>query len=237
MPSPFPSTRAKARPPQPRESNHALHPNTGPGAEGGGGWPLPTGALPCPQGSGRTGQPKAPSGTARRAELRRALNTSSAYSRKQPLQSIRSRVLVHRLACSIDQLPCKQLLDAQSLSDEPRGPWKPQSFSHSFSHSRQPDAGQQSQQRILAFATRAFKAAGRWFESNRGRDIRESRIRRRFPWPRPGSRGWTGEWPEPPEPAVPSKVSDHRCIQSLLRRRQRRDRHRIRALCWKADAR
>ena len=42
MPSPFPSTRAKAQPPQPRESNHALYPNTGPGAEGGGGdrrWP------------------------------------------------------------------------------------------------------------------------------------------------------------------------------------------------------
>ena len=60
-PSPSPSTRAKARPPQPRESSSACHPNTGPGAEGGGGWPMhataqpwhaegrpsPTGALRC----------------------------------------------------------------------------------------------------------------------------------------------------------------------------------------------
>ena len=63
---------------------------------------------------------------------------------------------MHRLACSIEQLPCKQLLDAQSLSNEPRGPWKPQNFSHSFSHPRQPDTGQQSQQGFLAFATRVF---------------------------------------------------------------------------------
>jgi hypothetical protein len=78
-------------------------------------------------------------------------------------------VLVHRLACSIEQLPCKQLLDAESLSDEPRGPRETQTFSHSFSHPRQPDTGHQSQQRLLAFATRVFKAAGRWFESIRGR--------------------------------------------------------------------
>ena len=39
-------TRAKARPPQPRESSYALHPNTGPGAEGGGGWPLQATAQP-----------------------------------------------------------------------------------------------------------------------------------------------------------------------------------------------
>ena len=32
-----PSTRAKARPPQPREGRPARHPHTGPGAEGGGG--------------------------------------------------------------------------------------------------------------------------------------------------------------------------------------------------------
>ena len=39
-------TRAKARPPQPRESSHALHPHIGPGAEGGGGWPLQATAQP-----------------------------------------------------------------------------------------------------------------------------------------------------------------------------------------------
>lgn len=41
-----PSTRAKARPPQPRESSPTLHPHIGPGAEGGGGWPLQTTAQP-----------------------------------------------------------------------------------------------------------------------------------------------------------------------------------------------
>jgi hypothetical protein len=33
-------------PPQPRESSYAHHPNTGPGAEGGGGWPLQATAQP-----------------------------------------------------------------------------------------------------------------------------------------------------------------------------------------------
>ena len=62
-PSPSPSARANARPPQPRESGPAFHPQiTGPRAEGGGGWPmqataqpwhaegrpLPTGALRVP---------------------------------------------------------------------------------------------------------------------------------------------------------------------------------------------
>jgi hypothetical protein len=45
-PSPSPSTRAKARPPQPRESCPARHPTTGPGAEGGGGWPMQATAQP-----------------------------------------------------------------------------------------------------------------------------------------------------------------------------------------------
>jgi len=37
---------AAARPPQPRESGSARHPNTGPGAEGGGGWPMHATAQP-----------------------------------------------------------------------------------------------------------------------------------------------------------------------------------------------
>ena len=43
-----PTTRrlAAARPPQPRESGLASHPNTGPGAEGGGGWPMHATAKP-----------------------------------------------------------------------------------------------------------------------------------------------------------------------------------------------
>jgi hypothetical protein len=39
-------TRAKARPPQPRESSHAHHSHTCPGAEGGGGWPMHATAQP-----------------------------------------------------------------------------------------------------------------------------------------------------------------------------------------------
>ena len=39
-------TRAKARPPQPRESSPAHHLTTGPGAEGGGGWPMHATAQP-----------------------------------------------------------------------------------------------------------------------------------------------------------------------------------------------
>jgi len=35
-----------ARPPQPREGSHARHPHTGPGAEGGGGWPMHATAQP-----------------------------------------------------------------------------------------------------------------------------------------------------------------------------------------------
>jgi len=46
-PSPSLSTRAKARPPQPRGSGRACHPQiTGPGAEGGGGWPMHATAQP-----------------------------------------------------------------------------------------------------------------------------------------------------------------------------------------------
>ncbi len=61
-PSPSLSTRVKAQPPHSREDSHACTPHTGPGAEGGGGWPmqataqpwhaegrpLPTGALRVP---------------------------------------------------------------------------------------------------------------------------------------------------------------------------------------------
>ncbi|MCP9859998.1 MULTISPECIES: hypothetical protein [Synechococcales] len=37
-PNPY---RLEAAPlPQPREDSHARHPHTGPGAEGGGGWPM-----------------------------------------------------------------------------------------------------------------------------------------------------------------------------------------------------
>ena len=38
--------RLRARPPQPRENSHACHPQTGPGAEGGGGWPMHATAQP-----------------------------------------------------------------------------------------------------------------------------------------------------------------------------------------------
>ena len=58
---PAPRRLAAARPPQPRESGPARHPNPGPGAVGGGGWPMhataqpghaqgrpsPTGAMRC----------------------------------------------------------------------------------------------------------------------------------------------------------------------------------------------
>ena len=43
---PAPRRLAAARPPQPRESGPASHPNTGPGAEGGGGWPMHATAQP-----------------------------------------------------------------------------------------------------------------------------------------------------------------------------------------------
>ena len=60
--TPSPRHGTTARPPQPRDGRHARHPHTGPGAEGGGGWPmhataqpwhaegrpLPNGALPVP---------------------------------------------------------------------------------------------------------------------------------------------------------------------------------------------
>jgi hypothetical protein len=45
-PTPAPRRLAAARPPQPRESGPASHPNTGPGAEGGGGWPMHATAQP-----------------------------------------------------------------------------------------------------------------------------------------------------------------------------------------------
>jgi len=48
---------------------------------------------------------------------------------------------------SIEQLPCKQVLVAQRaslpLSEPPPPPPEPQTFSHSFSHPRQPDARNQ----------------------------------------------------------------------------------------------
>jgi hypothetical protein len=44
--TPAPSRLAAARPPQRRESGPASHPNTGPGAEGGGGWPMHATAQP-----------------------------------------------------------------------------------------------------------------------------------------------------------------------------------------------
>ena len=44
--TPTPRRLAAALPPQPRESGPARHPNTGPGAEGGGGWPMHATAQP-----------------------------------------------------------------------------------------------------------------------------------------------------------------------------------------------
>ena len=44
--APQPMHGATARPPQPREGSHARHPHTGPGAEGGGGWPMHATAQP-----------------------------------------------------------------------------------------------------------------------------------------------------------------------------------------------
>ncbi|MCX5958025.1 MAG: hypothetical protein NTW51_16925 [Cyanobacteria bacterium] len=67
--TPTPRRLAAARPPQPRESGPARHPNTVPGAEGGGGWPMHATAqqwhaegLPSPTGALRrllrpSGQP------------------------------------------------------------------------------------------------------------------------------------------------------------------------------------
>jgi hypothetical protein len=43
---PSPMHGTTARPPQPRESSHGRHPHTGPGAEGGGGWPMHATAQP-----------------------------------------------------------------------------------------------------------------------------------------------------------------------------------------------
>jgi hypothetical protein len=44
--TPSPCPRPAPKPPQPRESGYAHHPNTGPGAEGGGGWPMHATAQP-----------------------------------------------------------------------------------------------------------------------------------------------------------------------------------------------
>ncbi len=52
-PTPAPRRLAAARPPQPRESGPARHPNTGPGAEGGGGWPMQAMAQPWHDQDGR----------------------------------------------------------------------------------------------------------------------------------------------------------------------------------------
>jgi hypothetical protein len=105
-------------------------------------------------------------------EIRQAIQADIAPAgpkgRDRP-PSIKTTAIVVRLVRLIEQLLLRQLLDAQILPDEPRDHWKPQTFSHSFSHPRQPDMGYQSQQGLLAFATRLFYAAGRWFESIRGR--------------------------------------------------------------------
>ena len=162
-------TRAKAQPPQPRESSPALHPTSAPdrrAAAAGRCRPRRSrGRLkdgrrrPEPCGVRRTWlrwtaeDPQchcAPRGTPPSIEYAPGLFKETALPINKEHSARASS------CCSIEQLPCKQLLDAQSLSDEPRGPWKPQTFSHSFSHPRQQDAGQQSQQRLLAFATRAF---------------------------------------------------------------------------------
>jgi hypothetical protein len=60
-PSPSSSTRAKAQPPQSRKDSHACNPHTGPGAEGGGGWPMHATAQPWhaegrPSPTGRTAE-------------------------------------------------------------------------------------------------------------------------------------------------------------------------------------
>ena len=56
-----PLMRANGRPPQPRERSPAHHPITGPGAEGGGGWPMHATAQPWhaegrPSPTGRTAE-------------------------------------------------------------------------------------------------------------------------------------------------------------------------------------
>jgi hypothetical protein len=85
-----PMQRPKARPPQPRESGPAQHPRTGPGAEGGGGWPMHATAQPW-HAEGLT----LPTGALRR------LQSPSAW----------------QLTLSIEQQPSKQLLDAQGFSE------------------------------------------------------------------------------------------------------------------------
>ena len=59
--SPEPMHGATARPPQPREGSPARHLTTGPGVEGGGGWPMHTTAQPShaegrPSPTGRTAE-------------------------------------------------------------------------------------------------------------------------------------------------------------------------------------
>jgi hypothetical protein len=61
-----------------------------------------------------------------------------------------------QLTLSIEQQPYKQLLDAQGFSEQPNRVPKPQTFSHSFSHPRQPDSQKQIQQQFWAYTNRVF---------------------------------------------------------------------------------
>jgi hypothetical protein len=82
--------RPQALPPQPRESSHALHPRIGPGAEGGGGWPMHA-----------TAQSWHAEGRPLTTEALRRLRSLATLPAASPMQRNRT----HRAAtrCSTDQ--------------------------------------------------------------------------------------------------------------------------------------